>query len=168
MVNNTAQRSTRIRNEPFKVYRDRLWDIVATSALILILMAAIISGFEYPAQARRLPLIIAVPTLALCLVVLFRLVFLREGGSSDDVAGQEETSRGSQRAFWLTVVAFPVLYLLFGFPLGAGAYMLLVLLCTKTCGPVKALLITLFTVAPPYLIFGYWLHVPIYPGFFFV
>lgn len=152
-------------------------DFIGTSAVIAILVAAILIALTLNREARQLPLVVAIPTLAMAAGVVIRdIVRWRRARSAtphQDApptkpadAAKEAGAEGLSEAKTFGVFgAFILLYLALGFPWGASLFLFLYLLLIGKVGILKSLLTTVCVVVPFHVVFVTLFHIPNYSGF---
>lgn len=152
---------------------------IAVVVVVAILIGAIVMAFGFNRAAMQLPLIVGIPTLGLGIAVLVRdAVRLRRKSAqlppADAVAppatriDRPQVAGGaagvSELKLSVVFVALVVLFLLLGFPWGAGLFLFGFLLWVGQTGILKAAIVTLAVVVPFYLVFVVVLKTPNFSG----
>jgi hypothetical protein len=152
-------------------------NFIGTAAVMAILVAAIAIALTLNREARQLPLVVAIPTLAMAAVVVIRdIVRVRRARSAKPIDAaqpnkpadgvKEAGAEGLSEAKTFGVFgAFILLYLALGFPWGASLFLVLYLLIIGKVGIVKSLLTTVCVVVPFHVVFVMVFHIPNYSGF---
>lgn len=149
---------------------------IAVVVVVAILIGAIVMAFGFNRAAMQLPLIVGIPTLGLGIAVLVRdAVRLRRksaqlppADAATPPATRPQVAGGaagvSELKLSIVFVALVVLFLLLGFPWGAGLFLFGFLLWIGQTGVLKAAIVTLAVVVPFYLVFVVVLKTPNFSG----
>lgn len=152
---------------------------IAVVVVVAILIGAILMAVEFNRAARQLPLIVGIPTLGLGIAVLVRdairlhrtAVRLPSAGTPARQAARNDRPQiagavagVSELKLFVVFVALVVLFLLLGFPWGAGLFLFGFLLWIGRTGILKAAIVTLAVVVPFYLVFVVVLKTPNFSG----
>jgi len=137
---------------------------------ILVIAVAIyfaIDSFNFPERARWMPLLVTVPLILLIITQLIKSIpnFLQRQKEHD----HEVYSQKWQEFIifmWISLLA--VLILLTGFLVGIILYLMIFLVIKNKEKLKTSILITLFTVVAVYVIFVFWLGIPLYEGLIFI